>query len=224
MAYVVAALSVAVVVLTALLVGVLQSHAQILRALHDVGIYADGRPSAAGPPPGDPSAVVPARRGRHLGAVEGTTPDGESVSLPLEGERRPTMLAFLTTGCVTCSSFWAALDRRRALPGVRVVVVTRGAEAESPEQVARLRPRDTEVVMSTAMWEQLAVPGAPYFIQVEAGEIVAEGVATSWEQLLQLLSRASTERAPSTHPTRRELLHGGRRPARADRVVEGHER
>jgi hypothetical protein len=237
MTYVVAALAVVVALTVVLLAGVLRSHAEILRALHDVGIYADGRDQpAAGARLGgaaagtaDPDEGLPATASGPAPAhVSGSTPEGELVSLELHGRREPTLLAFLTTGCVTCLTFWEALATEQ-LPGFRVVVLTRGDEAESPGAVAELAPEGVTTLLSTQAWEDFGVPGAPYFIQVEQGRMVGEGVATSWEQLVRMLDRADLDRAElaaqGTGPgmTRRELFTAGPPPARSDRDLPGEE-
>lgn len=240
MTYVVALLAVVVALTVVLLAGVLRSHAEILRALHDVGIYADGRdqpaaqarldgtPASAGGA-ADPDEGLPATASGPAPAhVSGTTPDGELVSLELHGRREPTLLAFLTTGCVTCLTFWESLATEQ-LPGFRVVVLTRGDEAESPGAVAELAPKGITTLLSTESWEDFGVPGAPYFIHVEDGRMVGEGVATSWEQLVRMLDRADLDRAElaaqGTAPgmTRRELFSAGPPPARSDRDITGEE-
>jgi hypothetical protein len=235
--YVVAALAVVVALVVVLLAGVLRSHAEILRALHDVGIYADGRDQPAAQARLGGAADAEAEPGEGLPAtasgpapahVSGTTPDGELVSLELHGRREPTLLAFLTTGCVTCLTFWESLATE-ALPGFRVVVLTRGQDAESPAAVAELAPKGVTTLLSTEAWEDFGVPGAPYFIHVEDGRMVGEGVATSWEQLVRMLDRADLDRAElaaqGTGPgmTRRELFSAGPPPARSDREMTGEE-
>lgn len=230
MNYVVAALAVVVLLVVVLLAGVLRSHAEVLRALHEVGIYVDGRDDptararigagAAARP--DPDDGMPATASGPAPAhVAGTTPDGELVSLELHGRRQPTLIAFLTTGCVTCLEFWEALATER-LPGFELIVLTRGEEAESPGAVAELAPKGVTTLLSTEAWEDFGVPGAPYFVHIEEGRIVGEGVASSWEQLVRMLDRAGLDRAElaaGAGPglTRRELLSAGPPPARSDR-------
>lgn len=228
MTYVVAALAVVVLLVVVLLAGVLRSHAEILRALHDVGIYADGRDQPAararlGPEAeAQPGEGMPATASGPAPAhVAGTTPQGELVSLELHGRRQPTLLAFLTSGCVTCHTFWEALATE-ALPGFQVVVLTRGEEAESPTEVAALAPEGVTTLLSTEAWEDFGVPGAPYFIHVEDGRMVGEGVATSWEQLVRMLDRAELDRAElaaTEGMSRRELFTAGPPPARSDRAT-----
>ena len=111
MAQVVAIQAVAIALLTVLVVGLLRSHAEILRKLHELGAGLD--PDAA---PGVTSPVpAPVRRTGATGFdVSGTTPTDEAVRIGVVGARQSTVLAFLSSGCLTCGSFWdtfAAPDR-----------------------------------------------------------------------------------------------------------------
>ena len=47
--------------------------------------------------------------------------------------------------------------------------------------------------MSAQAWEDYAVPGSPYFVLVEGGEIRGEGVATTWDALASLVADAVEE-------------------------------
>ena len=93
--------------------------------------------------------------------------------------------------------------------------------------MAELAPKGVTTLLSTEAWEDFGVPGAPYFIHVEDGRMVGEGVATSWEQLVRMLDRADLDRselaAQGTGPamTRRELFSAGPPPARSDRDLGG---
>ena len=123
----------------------------------------------------------------------------------------PTLLAFLSSGCLTCQEFWAAfadgvgleLDGRP----VRIVAVTKGTEQESPGAVAQLAPPDMTTIMSSEAYDDYGVPVSPYFVLVEAhsGAIAGEGAASSWPQLASLLDRAVTDasaRRRAAHPPR----------------------
>ena len=75
--------------------------------------------------------------------VSGTTPTGDSVSVSIAGARHSTLLAFLTTGCTTCADFWSAFaspGRLRVPGGARLLVVTKGEEAESLARVRKFAP------------------------------------------------------------------------------------
>ena len=206
--------AVAIALLAVLVAGLLRSHAEILRALRDAGI-ATGHESESR------RAPVPARRpsGSSAQDVVGVTPDEESVVIGVVGAQHNTVLAFLTTGCITCGGFWRAFAERGAdaLPGAgRVVIVTRDASEESESKVRELAPRRVPVVMSSRAWAEYGVPGAPYFVQVdgESGRIAGEGTASQWEQLTSLLGQAAADGATGRESGART---DAEREARADR-------
>ena len=202
---VVVALAVAVALLGLLVAGLLRSHAEILRSLHALGAgREDTAPRAAGPvdvPFGvGPGVVGPAGvTGAAAAAVSGATPDGDGVQVAV-GSGPDTLLAFLSSGCLTCRGFW---DRFRdpagaGLPaGTRLVVVTQGAERESATAVRALAAEGLDVVMSTQAWEAYEVPGSPYFALVDGatGRVSGEGSATAWEQVQRLVGEATGDRA-----------------------------
>ena len=116
--------AVALVLLGVLVAGLLRSHAEILRALHRLGVSLDDAAGgAACRRPGrvrlgtDPRR---AGRGRAVGGagtggpaddVSGVTPEGTAVHVAVVGSPRITLLAFLTSGCTTCGNFWDELSR-----------------------------------------------------------------------------------------------------------------
>jgi hypothetical protein len=69
------------------------------------------------------------------------------------------------------------------------VIVTKGAEAESPSKIGRLAPAGVPVVMSSEAWLDYGIPGAPYFVLAD-GEIRGEGAASTWQALASLVSDA----------------------------------
>src|SRR5215510_2407634 len=125
-------LGVVVALLGLLVAGLLRSHAEILRALHGLGVDLDPRsgdvPATAVGAPVVRSASVPSRPSRVAVDVVGTAPDGAAVSTAVTGRDAITLLAFLSTGCGTCHLFWDAFaDDRLDIPGgARLVVVTKG--------------------------------------------------------------------------------------------------
>jgi len=189
--------AVVIVLLAVLVAGLLRSHAEILRRLHELG--AGEAPTQLGmpgpPPPGT-------RRPVGLEALTGVTPTGSATSIPLAGSRGAVLLAFLTTGCTSCRPLWRALGRGVSLPdpNVRIVAVTKGPEAESPAEVGDLAPPGVTVVMSSEAWDRLAVPVAPFFALVDAGtgSVLGEGAAGSWAQVGDLIRRAIGD-ATATH-------------------------
>jgi hypothetical protein len=97
------------------------------------------------------------------------TTGGEAVGIAVVGTPHDTLVAFLSSGCLTCAAFWEAFaDPRLGLPaGTRLVVVTRGEEHESPSALRDLAPPGLPVVLSTGSWEAYDVPGPPYLVHVE---------------------------------------------------------
>jgi hypothetical protein len=190
-------LAVAVILLGILVVGLLRSHAEILRALHRLGVnldpaatdHAHGQPARPPmPPPAGEGELGPAAD------ITGVTPSLEPVAVSVTGAGRLTLLAFLSSSCLTCRAFWEAFaDPDVALPGdARLVVVARGADSESPAEIARSAPPAVTTVLSSEAWETYHVPGSPYFVLVDGSEprIIGEGTGTGWEQVAGLLASA----------------------------------
>jgi hypothetical protein len=195
----VAAETVLLVLLVVLVAGLLRSHAEILRRLGPP----DGDQAALTPPPG-----VPRREGTVAPAISGATPDGDALTLDFAGPAAaPTLLAFLTSDCNTCESFWETLAEPRLPDEVRIAIVTHGVEGERPVRLRSLAPAGVPVVMCSAAWEDYRVPGAPYFVLVD-GSIRGEGVATTWQALASLVADALEEQrayAGQSAGTRRGL-------------------
>jgi hypothetical protein len=187
--------------LAVLVVGLLRSHAEILRTLHELGAGLDesgtGPAGSTGPAVGVTTAVAPPSprlAGQGAPDITGVTPHDEAVALAPSGQ--DTLLAFLTTGCTSCMAFWEALRDTAVTPaGARVVVVTRGPGDESVGSARSLAGPRTTVVMSSQAWSDYGVPGAPYFVQVSGttGRVSGEGTAKTWDQVLQLAGRAASD-------------------------------
>ncbi len=131
----------------------------------------------AGPPTREPLVGHPAP------PVRGVSLAGSSATAPGRPER--AVLAFLTGSCSPCRDFWAPLARGES-PGYPVTVVTPSPSTESRRGLAGLAGETVAVVMSSEAWLAYAVPGAPWFAVVEAGRVVGEGPAGSWEELVAL--------------------------------------
>lgn len=188
------ALGVAVLLLAVLVGGLLRSHAEILKALHELGagLELDG----AGPVPVAVEGVTRPRDASVLSvpdAVRGETLDGDVLTLSLLGQE--TLIAFLSSGCTTCQAFWNAFRSAPTLPaGVRLVVMTRGPDQESPSALLERRPAEVPLLMSEEMWEAFGVPGSPYFAWVDAsGQLVGEGSGSSWPQVLDLMTQSRAD-------------------------------
>jgi hypothetical protein len=207
--------SVAIVLLGVLVVGLLRSHAEILRKLHELGAGLDPDTAATGT-----IAAVPAPVRRTAATafdLSGTTPHEEGVRVGVVGARQSTLLAFLSSGCLTCGNFWETFGRtdRLAVPGAaRLVIVTKGAEAESESRIRELAPAAVPVVMSTEAWVQYNVPATPYFVYVDgpSGRIVGEGSAATWEQVTSLWSQALADERDAEARADRELTRAGIHP------------
>lgn len=223
MSVLVTVLAVVLALLAVLVAGLLRSHAEILRALHGLGVDLD--PDATVPTLGvGPGVTVPRPRAEPRQAVDisGVTPMGDAASIAIVGARHSTLLAFLTSGCSTCVDFWSAFSERGLrVPGdARLVVLTKGEEAESPARLRKFMPPDVPVVMSSEAWEAFDVPVAPYFAFVDgpSGTVVGEGAAASWTHLVGMMEQALADAGMGTKTRGRRRADDGRaREARADR-------
>ena len=218
----VVALTVVTALLALLVVGLLRSHAEILRRLHELGAGMDedlpagspaqraaspsqavGAAPAGGPQPGRDFQVMPLvpsppQREGMAGAADlvGLGPDGrETVSIRVTGVEHDTIVAFLSSGCITCQKFWDAFrkPRKLGLPrGTRLVVVTKGPDGESLSEVSKLAPPGVPTVMSSEAFVDFDVPGSPYFVQVHGptGRVRGEGTGPDWDQVSSLLGQA----------------------------------
>jgi hypothetical protein len=177
--------TVLLVLLVALVAALLRSHAEILRRLGPD----DGAPRL--PPP--PSGI---RTETEAPDLTGATPAGDAVKLAFAGT--PTLLAFLSSGCTSCAGFWETLGEPRLGSELQTVIVTRGPDRERPAQLRSLARAELPVVMSSQAWEDYAVPGSPYFVLVQDGEVRGEGVATTWSALASLVGDAIAEQAAAS--------------------------
>ena len=215
----VAILAVAVALLALLVAGLLRSHAEILRALDSLGVRLDPEtPSERVPPqrPASPTGLRGAEGAAAAVDVAGTDPSGAAVSLAVTGVGHRTLLAFLSSTCLTCRGFWKAFgDRRLRVPGgARLVIVTKGPEAESPATIRRLAPRGVHTLLSSDAWRDYRIPVAPYFVLVDGatGRIAGEGAAATWEQVCDLMDQAIVDVDDDGRPVY------GRPQDRAERV------
>jgi hypothetical protein len=220
-----------VVLLAVLVAGLLRSHADILRALHSLGAGVgdpNARPSR--PLPADRPqpltigpALAPNRHSTSVYDVAGVTPDGDALSVSATAGPGSALLVFLSSGCTTCSGIWRSLvpDAGPTLPaGLRVVVVTKGPELESPGEVRRLAPPGATVVMSSEAWSDYEVPGSPFFVLLDtaSGRRMGEGVANHLSQVVQLVERARADGAGAGERDRTRL-DGPEREAENDRIL-----
>ena len=200
----VVALAVAVLLLAVLVAGLLRSHAEILKALHELGAGLE-LDRSAGPVPVTIDGV---RTPRAAGAaspaaVTGESLDGEAIGVSLTAGS-PVLLAFLSSGCTTCQAFWSAFrEPHLAVPGgARLVVVTKDLSEESPSALASRAPGDVPLITSSQAWESFGVPGSPYFVLVDgsadgdgSGRVVGEGSAATWPAVATLMGQATADDA-----------------------------
>lgn len=197
-----------VLLLGVLVVGLLRSHADIIRALHSMGVGV-GDPATGVNSAGAAGVETPVnlrmgsplpteRSSTSIHDIEGVAPNGDAmvVSATATGT---TLLTFLSSGCSSCQVIWSALAdpaQRSLVPtGTRVVVVTKGPEYESPDTIAAKAPVGATVVMSTAAWNDYEVPGSPFFVLVDGtnGRRAGEGVAHGLAQVADLVGRADVD-------------------------------
>jgi hypothetical protein len=180
-----------------LVAGLLRSHADILRALHELGVGV-GDPSAQAPSVAT-SVPAPAAPLSYDGSdaapdIAGLTPDGDARAVSVTNSDRRTLLAFLSSGCATCAGFWRDLQTpgRLDLGDVRIVIVTKGPDMEVAAEVRTLTLGRVPVVMSTEAWGDYRVPASPFFVLVDGatGRRIGHGVAAQAAQLADLVKRA----------------------------------
>ena len=201
---VVIAEGVAIVLLGVLVLGLLRSHALILKALHELGAGLELEKEAGtgvttattggkpGPVPVElETGVVQATRkdsatahdivGRDLDRAE------QRVTVTTPGSR--TLLAFLTSGCSVCQTFWDEFQGPVDVPGNGDLRIIAKGSAEESVSSLRTLARDRDVVQSSGAWVDYDIPGSPYFVYVEGGVVTGEGSATTWAQVRDLMAQ-----------------------------------
>jgi hypothetical protein len=196
-------LTVVVGLLTLLVVGLLRSHALILRRLHQLGAGDDETGSTRSPVEfrmrdGLPTLPDSASGTGFADAADivGIGIDEAAVALRVVGADQPTLLAFLSSSCLTCASFWESFAEPESvlLPDLtRLVIVTKDPAEESPSRIAQLAPNGVPLVQSSEAWGDYRVPGSPYFVFVDGptGRVRGEGTGATWKQVANLLAQAT---------------------------------
>jgi hypothetical protein len=198
------------VLLVVLVVGLLRSHAEILRRLGPPGD--DGETEWQH----DPSLPQPGQRAgvREGHDIIGTTLAGDAVQIGLGTEAPPTLLAFLSSGCSVCARFWDDLRSSRKPPElpprIRLLTITKDVDEESPSRLRELAG-EVPVVMSSAAWRDYGAPAAPYFVHVRGGDVHGEGSASNWRQIASLLRDAVADGSYERN--------GERRTGEVDRIL-----
>jgi hypothetical protein len=219
-----------VLLLSVLVAGLLRSHADILRSLHElgVGVGDPAAPDVPVQPRSAPRLPTWSSSDAELSAaptVAGITPAGDARAIAVDNSDGFSLLAFLSSGCATCAGFWTTLQQpdRLDLPeATRVVIVTKGPDREIASEVAALTTGRVPVVMSTEAWVDYQVPASPFFVLVDGttGLPVGQGVAAHVGQLLDLIGRAEHDRVPPDRRRRRPSTRNGPdREADADEVL-----
>lgn len=198
------------VLLAFVMVGLLRSHAEILRRLPDEGHEsssdgAQSQPIVLEDRDADATTTMPAHLPGPRGTVTpahdvvGRTLDGSASVTPVATAGSPTLVAFLSSGCLTCRTFWDGLrtGAHEPMPGdARVLVVTKDPQFESPSRLRDLASEDVPVLQSSQAWGDYGITMSPYFVMVGAdGEVRSEGAASSWEQVRSLLTDAIADEA-----------------------------
>jgi hypothetical protein len=188
--------------LAVLVVGLLRSHAEILRALHELGIgedgtLADGVRQRAPAFQVRPGVSLPRGEGQAAAVADlvGVDPWGDPISVAVLGAAHRTLLVFLSSGCLTCQDFWEAFGEPSDLglrADVRPVIVVKDAAQESLVRVQELAPATVPVVSTIDAWQAYGIPVAPYFVLVDGSteRVLGEGAAGTWRQVRDLLNQA----------------------------------
>jgi hypothetical protein len=191
---------VAIALLALLVTGLQRSHAEILKALHDLGASVDpdvDRTSGSAASATGASATV--RRGSGIeqaSDIAGTDLAGDAVAVALTSVEHDTLLAFLSSGCATCEPFWSAFRAGVDVPGgARLVVVTQAHESES--RLRELAAPGLDVLASDEAWDAYGVPGSPHFVYVDGptGQVTGEGTGPDWPAVRDLMAQATDDRA-----------------------------
>lgn len=200
---------VCVLLLGLLVAGLLRSHAEILRALHQLGA---GREDDALARPSPQPITTTGTQEAH--DIVGRTLTGADAAVAVVGTRHDTLLAFLSSGCYTCEPFWSALAAGTSVPGnARLLVVVQ--DEDSAGRLRQLAGPDLDVVVASAAWQDYEVPGSPHFVYVSGphGRVIGEGTGQTWEQVRDMLDQFLTDRPADERDNAqrvdRELLAAG---------------
>ncbi|CAN5478696.1 hypothetical protein BH23ACT9_BH23ACT9_30420 [soil metagenome] len=217
MTAVIVLLAIVVAVLAVLVVGLLRTNAEVLRALETLGAGLEaGGPGGRQRTDADPGPY--AKTGRSAVDLVGSTLDGGTQSVRVVGVPHDTLLLFLSSGCLTCRSFWDAMREPGGLglpSRIRIVAVTKDLEQESPSELSELVPTRAALhLMSEAAWGDYGIPGSPYAVLVggNEGRVIGEGTGSSWEQVGNLLAQATGDLAyvgedtPATRKSARDMV------------------
>lgn len=199
-------------ILSVLVAGLLRGYATVLRRLHQL----DGGAQPAAAPPFRTISAIPEPTGQRIEGrdewapahdIDGISLRGEISSVRTVGVEHDTIIAFLSSSCEGCTGFWhelAAPNGSWAAPGgARLLVVTKGADEESPAALSKLCPPGVDLLMSSQAWAEFEVPGSPYVVVTDGqtGRIKGEGSGTSFSQVGGLIQQSVDDRDHPVLPT-----------------------
>jgi hypothetical protein len=176
-------------------VGLLRSHAEILRRLAAL------EPNNGA---GDIGTEPMVATGTASFDIVGETLAGDSVKVRVGAGSPTTLLAFLSSGCAACGPLWERLGRDPEMPAsARLVIVAKGPEQESMTGLRQLAPAAQEVLMSSTAWVDYSVPASPHFVLVDgaSGTIAGRGTAASWEQIVSMVKQAMSDTSQAESDT-----------------------
>jgi hypothetical protein len=141
------------------------------------------------------TGVVPATRSNNSTArdIVGTTLDRQERIVTVTAPGTRTLLAFLSSGCSVCQTFWEEFRGGVDVPGQgELRIIAKGPEEESATSLRGLAG-GLQVLQSSAAWSDYDIPGSPYFVYVEGGVITGEGSATTWPQVRDLMAQGVSD-------------------------------
>jgi hypothetical protein len=188
MVYLVATETLLLVLVLLLVAGLLRSHAETLRSLHDLTAHGAHTAAQAGD-----DIVLPEILRPH--PIAGEALDRSPVVF--DPARRPdVLLAFLDSGCSTCRPLFEGMKASESthLPASsELVIVAKDRHEESIGRLRKLVPEWASLILAGAAWRDYGIPGSPYFIHVRGGEILGHGTAKTWPAALSFAEDAATD-------------------------------
>ncbi len=203
---------VALAVAVLFIVGLLRSHAEILRRLTALESSDDAE---------RPPLAVHDGASRPASDIVGETLSGDFIKLDLSAGSPTTLLAFMSSGCAHCGPLWAGLGgslAARSAQPARVVVVAKDRSSESVSRLRELGGAVPQLVLSSGAWADYEVPGSPHFVLVDggSGRVAGRGTAGSWEQITSMVTQALADTDAHVLAPRQRMSNSTRgRAARA---------
>lgn len=224
MIWLVIAEALALLLLGIFVIALVHSYAGLVARVEELS---DSVPRRGSRVPRRSAALSPeASEGPTVQQVTGVTPSGDGVVVSLLGGERDTLLAFLSSTCTSCQHLWGELADAAGdvLPTqLRLLVVPKGPDRESPSAILAAAPPACDVVMSSEAWSEFHVPGSPYFVLVEGttGAVLGEGTAMTWARVIDLAAVATGDDrlAEGIRRDRRKPVSDLRREEEVDRLL-----